>query len=255
MPRYLNPDEIDHFIHQGFVVARNAIPGDVVQASRKAMWDVIKMSEDDPSTWPDRSIGIYPEALEATLPCRTHSAVDAIVEQLVGPLFVRGTGFWPVLSFPRPQAGNREWRTWEAHPGEHIDGGSAKPLYPRDRMLVVLPYLTDTTEFGGPVAVRKGSPREIFEHFYRKRQFENIADIVPDFPLSMPLTPIPGNAGDVVFMHYLMCHSSSWNRDTHVRVALNGTAYVHSQYPYRPRVGGPTADWTPLDYSLRTDNL
>ncbi|MCX5658296.1 MAG: phytanoyl-CoA dioxygenase family protein [Planctomycetota bacterium] len=247
MARYFQPHEVTQFVEMGYVVAPAIIPPDVVAGCRRAMWEKIGMREDDPSTWPAHPVGVYPQAHETTLPCRS-PAVDALVEQLVGPHFVRGTGYWPVLSFPRP--GPRQWR---AFPGEHVDGHPDRCIYPTDRLLIILCYLTDTEAHGGPLAVRPGSHMDIFHHHRRAGRHHIPHELMLEVPFRHELQPIPGRAGDVVFLHYMTSHSSSWNHADHVRVGLNANANVHPQYPYRPRTGPPQPGWTPLDISLRTD--
>ena len=250
MSRYFLPNEIDQNNEHGYVIARDAIPRDIVVASRNAMWTKLGMSADDPATWPDQALGVYPDGYTPTLPCRT-PMIDALAEQLIGPLFVRGAGFWPVLSYPRPGP-----RQWMAIPGEHIDGPSNKPLYPNDRYLVILCYLTDTESHGGALAVRPGSHHDVFSHYFQSGQIDVIPDDIPSVtPFRHSLTPIVARAGDVVLLHYLTSHSSSWNHASHVRVALNGNAGTHPLYPYQRKHGAPQSSWTPLDITLRTDHF
>ena len=83
-----------------------------------------------------------------------------------------------------------------------------------------------------------------------------IPDDIPSVtPFRHSLTPIVARAGDVVLLHYLTSHSSSWNHASHVRVALNGNAGTHPLYPYQRKHGAPQSSWTPLDITLRTDHF
>ena len=103
-----------------------------------------------------------------------------------------------------------------------------------------------------------GSPRQVFEWAYcndidlGEKWRTTGSTGAPDIPLNDPI-PVTARAGDVAICHYLMTHSASANRDDHVRVGLHG--WLKATSDYEPKIGEPQADWTPLDWSLRTDNL
>lgn len=56
-------------------------------------------------------------------------------------------------------------------------------------------------------------------------------------------------------MHYLLVHSGSANHADRIRVGLNTAVMPDPAHPYQRRQGSPQPDWTPLDHTLRTDNL
>ncbi len=180
-------------------------------------------------------------------PCRT-AAIETVAEQLAGPHFRRGGGFSPVLNFPRP--GPHQFKPL----GFHIDGIGESTLWPGHRYLVLLAYLTDTTEYGGALAVRPGSHRQAFAHWIETGTEPGGSTVPPDLAYADPI-PVPGKVGDVVFLHYLLVHASSRNHDNHVRVALNGTIRPEPVPADYPKPGSPQPDWTPLDRTLRVDNL
>lgn len=250
MQRSFTPHDIDHFIEHGYVIARGVIPRDIIQSCRRDMWSILQQNPDDPATWPEHSLMVAAQAYAATVPCRT-STIDQLAQQLVGPLTQAGHGYYPVLNFPRP--GPRQWRPI---PGsDHIDGPPGKPLYPSDRYVVVLAYLTDTEAHGGAVHLRPGSHRDLFTYCHATGRREALDGAPPDVPYRSPPIPIAAQAGDAVIFHYLMVHGSSHNHAGHVREAINTCVVPHPHYPYQPRQGPPRADWTPLDVTLRTDNL
>ena len=74
----------------------------------------------------------------------------------------------------------------------------------------------------------------------------------PNLPYAPPL-PLEGHAGDVIFMHYLLVHSGSANHASHIRVGLNTAVMPDPEQSYVRKNGPPQPDWTPLDYTLRTD--
>jgi ectoine hydroxylase-related dioxygenase (phytanoyl-CoA dioxygenase family) len=68
-----------------------------------------------------------------------------------------------------------------------------------------------------------------------------------------PAIPVPVKAGEVLFMHYLLVHASSANHADIIRVGMNTAVWPDPERPYIPKSGPPTDDWTPMDYTLRTD--
>jgi hypothetical protein len=235
--------QIEAFVRDGYLAVPGLIPPEIVEESRAKMWDALGISPDDPSTWPESSIIVPHEVNPMMAPCRT-PAVEAAAEQLAGPNFLRGGGFSPVLNFPRP--GPPEFEPL----GFHIDGIDESTLWPEKRYLVMLAYLTDASEYGGALAVRPGSHRQAFLHWIETDSGPNGSTVPPDLPYDDPV-PVPGEAGDVVFLHYLLVHASSRNRASRVRVALNGTIRPDPARPYERKSGPPQPGWTPIDRTLK----
>jgi ectoine hydroxylase-related dioxygenase (phytanoyl-CoA dioxygenase family) len=155
------------------------------------------------------------EAHELMAFCRV-PAMEDVGEQLAGPHFVRGGGFVPVLNFPTP--GPREFVALRAH----IDGINETTVWPVQRYAIILAYLSDTTIYGGALAVWPGSHRRVLEHWVSTGTGPEGGTTPPPLDYGNPV-PVAAKTGDVVFMHYLLVHASSENHDNHVRVAINGT--------------------------------
>jgi hypothetical protein len=254
---HLSADQIHGFIHDGFVVARGLLPSDLVKETRERLLAAVAAE-------PEPGEVLWQSHLRAlTWPCWTPEVL-AVGEQLVGPHYRRGenyspfleskgecgyfTGYVPVLRYPKP--GSKEFTPPTG--GWHVDGYRGVSLYPELLFLVVFAYLSDVTEYGGATVVRPGSHRQLFEHWYRHGGVHD--HVLPDLDWPEPV-PVPGKAGDVIFMHYLMTHAGSTNHDDRIRVALNSAIEPDPAHPYVPKIGPPAADWTPMDYALRTDTL
>ena len=249
------------FIEEGFLVARGLIPAATVELTRDALLAALEIDTGDPETWKGKGISADPAVIALTTPCRTEG-VEVIAEQLVGPNFVRGVchspyleargvdpptiaGYIPVLNFPSP--GPREF---QRPAGYHIDGMHLTTLWPQKFSLVVFAYLSDVASYGGATTVRSGGHRQVFEHWHRTGHPGST--VPPDLEFGDPL-PVEGSAGDVIFMHYLTVHSGSPNHSDTIRVGLNTAVMPDPARPYRRKDGPPQPDWTPLDYTLRTD--
>jgi hypothetical protein len=259
----ISAEQERQFIQEGYLVARNLLPAKVVEATRRQLLAAMEIDPTAPETWAGKNVCADPAIIALTTPCRTE-AVEAIAERLAGPHFVhwlchspylesRGIapflvpGYIPVLNFPTPGP-----QRFEKPTGYHIDGMHRTTLWPDKHFLVVFAYLTDVAEYGGATTVLPGSHRQVFAHWTRAGHPGSTHPPALDYADPLPL---PGNAGDVIFMHYLMVHSGSANHSDRIRVGLNTAVLPDPAQPYQRKQGVPQSNWTPLDHTLRTDNL
>lgn len=243
----LSEQQIEDFVRDGYAVCRGLIPTGIVDATLETIWRELEIDPDNADTHPEKAVIAAHEINALMKSCRT-AEVEKVAEQLAGPSFQRGGGYSPVINFPRE--GEAVFEPLEFH----IDGIDVTTLWPNGRTLILLAYLTDTTEYGGCTAVRPGSHRVMFEHWVTTNSSPGGSTSVPDLNYADP-TPVTANAGDVIFFHYLLAHASSHNRDGHPRVALNGVISPVAGHVYAPRLGEPTDQWTAIDRTLRTDIL
>lgn len=259
----LSDEQKTAFIRDGFLLMPDLLPLELVKATREGLLSVLQIDSQDAATWQGKHTPDNSEAIALTEACRTPE-VEAVAEQLVGPGFTPGLsyspyleskgnpsplskGFIPVLNFP--VAGPQEFVAPQHY---HIDGMHLTTTWPGKFFLVVFAYLSDTAKYGGATTVLPGSHRQVFEHWIATDDKGNTAPPRLDY---LEPVPVAGKAGDVIFMHYLMVHSGSTNRSSHIRVGLNTAVMPSSDEAYKPKVGPPQPDWTPLDWTLRTDNL
>ena len=253
----LTKQQKEGFVQEGFVVVRGLLLPDIVTETREALLTAIQ-GEEKPE------VTLYQKRFTAlTIPCWT-SEVKAVGEELVGPHIRRETnyspfleargedpylgGYVPVLKYPEP--GPKVFVPPTG--GWHVDGYKGVSLYPELLYLVVFAYLSDVKDYGGATVVRPGSHRQIFESWHETGAVSD--NLLPDLNWRDPIA-VTGKAGDVIFMHCLMAHTGSPNYDEQIRVGLNSAIEPNPERPYQPKLGSPTADWLPIDYTLRTDTL
>lgn len=267
MNNNLSAAQKEQFIRDGYVAVSGLIPDDIIAATRDNICNSMNISVTDSTTWPTEERAVPWDIVELTQGCRTEKMDDA-AQELVGGVLMRRMcissvldmqgkppytkGFIPVLAFPR--AGEKRYDGENHKDGFHVDGIHFVTLWPQKILLVALVYLTDTETFGGATVVRPGSHRQIFEHWAKLGRQPSAQETMADLEYSRP-TAVSGKAGDVIFMHHLMVHSGSPNHDNHVRVAINANFTTDPAKPYEPKSGAPSENWTPLDWTLRTDNL
>lgn len=268
MSNLLSSDQREQFVRDGYVVVSGLIPEKIVAATRDNICKGMNISLTDKATWPENTHGLGDTVVQYTEPCRT-AAMDDAAEELVGDLLLREMcissildlqgkppyvkGFIPVLAFPRDDDKNSDPRDHTA--GYHVDGIHFVTLWPDKITLVALAYLTDTQPFGGATVVSPGSHRKIFEYWAQRGELPTPDNIMGEGIDFAPPVFVAGKAGDVIFMHHLMVHCGSTNFDDHVRLAINANFTSDSTKQYQPKSGPPQNDWTPLDYTLRRDNL
>lgn len=263
----LSPQQKQQFINEGFVRVPGLLGPDLVASVKHNLLASLSLDEADASTWDEsRALPDDDDVLSTTIPART-GELEEIAQQLVGPDFLRGAsfspflewrgktpvisrGFIPVLGFPVPSP--TEPPAWVMPEGFHIDGGGYVVTYPTTNFLAVMVYLSDVPEWGGATTVHPGSHRQVFEHWLAHPDIAGQG--VPALEYA-PAIPVAAQTGDAVFMHYLLVHSGSANFAPHIRLGLNTGVMPHPGKPYRPQSGAPQPDWTPLDYTLRTDTL
>lgn len=268
MGTFLSSEQREQFIRDGYVAVSGLIPGEIVASAREKICAAMKLSLTDAATWPEQASGLGMDGVQFTHDCRT-TAMDDAATELVGDILLREQcissvmdsqgkepymkGFIPVLSYPRP--GEKRFAAESHSSGYHVDGIHFVSLLPDKILLVALAYLTDTELYGGATVVRPGSHRQIFEYWTQRGELPTPDNIMgEDIPFAPPIT-IAGKAGDVIFMHHLMVHSGSPNHDDHVRLAINANFTTDPAKRYEVKRGAPQADWTPLDWTLRTDNI
>lgn len=260
----LNDEQRLQFIEEGYVCVSGLLPPSLVAETKSKLLGSMNIAENDPATWEGKPS--FPNALDviATTEDARTAEFESVVAELVGEDFQRGVcfspflewnglppmcrGYIPVLTYP-----SQGEKRFQVPTGFHIDGGRYVTTYPERYFLAVMAYLTDVCEYGGATAVKPGSHRQVFEHWLKTGHTpEEPFAIVPSLDFAPPV-PIVAKAGDVCFMHYLLVHSGSANTSDAIRVGMNTAVAPLSERPYLPKSGAPTPDWTPLDYTLRTD--
>jgi len=262
---YLIAEQKQQFIRDGYVVVSGLIPQEIVISTREALLAATGMRQEDPDTW-KRSATVLFDLYQLTLPCWTEALVDCATE-LTGRDILRDSvfspyreqrglsphmsGYVPVLNYPVPGPPQFDRPT-----GAHVDGLHRVRLYPETQYLVVFAYLTDVSPYGGATAVWPGSHRRLFEYHFARgvKPGDAIPDTKFDFELG-EAQPFVGSAGDVILMHYLLVHSGSTNHSDQIRIGLNSAINPDPSLPYVPKTGSPQPNWTPIDWTLRIDNL
>lgn len=255
----LSEEQKAQFIRDGYLIVRGLIPDAVVRETRADLMESLGVILDDSATWKSREeVGRWMwTAGPLTEKCRSRE-VEQVVGELVGPHFLRGVsfhpgkesvglpsrenGYIPVLVSPRVDG-----RDVMPPISWHVDGINGTDIMPNVLMMVIFVYLTDTAADGGATTVRPGSHSQLFQH-WSKNGMGPIDDLEYADAVS-----VSGEAGDVIFFHYLLVHRGSQNHSPHLRVGLNTAVHQDPARPYRLKTGAPDETWTPFDHTLRSE--
>ena len=253
---HLSQAQKNAFIENGFVVVRNLLDSERITKCRNLFQEQTGLVFDDANTWPEGVTDWHPirdEGFEWDHDLAIAPEIQEIVHELAGP-HVHLPRFSPVLRLPQPGPKVHEMK------GVHIDAKyRGITPYPSELYLIVFGYLTDVDHpYDAPFSAYPGSPRKVFEYSQQPgvdlgEEYKPKGASLPDLDYGDPIG-ITGKAGDVIFAHFLLAHSPSFNRGDHVRFGVRGEAKA-PDFEYVPKTGEPQDDWTPIDWSLRTDNL
>ena len=163
--RSLSDRRIEGFIRDGFVRVDAAFPSDLAASVRDALWQVMDMDRDDPSSWtsPVIRLGMFdaPPFVEAA----NTPALTAAYDDLVGKgrwLAPRAMGTFPVR-FPSAQPpGDDGWHvdmSFDWHKPDFMDWRIN--LVSRGRALLMLFLFSDIGNDDAPTRLRPGSHRDV----------------------------------------------------------------------------------------------
>lgn len=226
MSPVLDADDLAHWEEHGWVILRDSISREACQATAQAVWDELGKSPDDPASWEEWTdlqqcvfIQLYRHpALDAN---RRSRRIHKALAQLWGSadLWVSTdrVGFNPPVT---PRCGF-------PGPGIHWDVSLVRPIPLGIQGLI---YLTDTAADQGAFGVVPGMHRTL----------DAWMDSLP--PDTSPrkhaerhltLTPIPGQAGDLILWHHALAHGPTPNHADRPRLVHYLTMFP-SDFPWTP---------------------
>lgn len=219
----LTPQQVTFFQEHGYLILKNLIPSETLQAWRDQVWQHFDSSLETPETWPNdyemRGFNFSP--VFGHLP-----VMQEILQQLGGGQFTGGGGS-TLIKWPAPE------EPWAMPKDGHIDayGGAWSPF-----MVGATTYLYDVEPSGGAFVFWPGSHRSTHQYFLQHPEqidgsFYDIQDwgwhVLSDLSPEGPREFIAA-AGDVVLWHAFLCHTGSANINGVPRFGLFAR-YAHKE--------------------------
>ncbi len=216
----LNEQDKAFFEENGYVVARQVVPQETLDAVIAAIWEFLGMNPGDPDDWyrpphvPNSMIEMYqhPAMWDARQSPRVHEAFADIygTEKLwVG---IDRVSMKPPVNPAHPK--------YDTDRGFYLHWDVDTSRLPVPFGVQGALYLTDTTEDMGGFQCVPGFHRGLEE--WVKTQPADRDPRYPDpetLPPGMKVTPIPGRAGDLVIWNRLLAHGNGHNRSNRPRLA------------------------------------
>jgi hypothetical protein len=224
----LTESDLRFFDNNGYVVVKDAVPQENLDAAVAAIFDYLEMEPDNPETWYDaRRRGhaiVHMHQHHAMWDNRQHPRVYGAFADILGndKLWVSmdRAGMKPPISEAHPEYDDRGFVHW--------DMDTSKPW--GDQLFVqgVL-ALTDTTEEMGGFCCVPGFHKNLRQWIDEQPEERNPrAPDLSRLPDGMRVTPIPMQAGDLVIWNRLLAHGNGRNEGTRPRLAQYITFYSSS---------------------------
>lgn len=219
----LTLSDLDRYREDGYLLASGLIPDDVSARAEAAMWRLMEMDPDDPSTWSrepgtadevvdGRGVVIFNGVQDPDLMACATEAFLAAVAQLIDE---------PIGSLHPPEAVHTqnlvrrdvEWTL----PRPHVDGIPKEHMhrtFPGPYRITALLYLSDVEPRGGGTCAWPGSHRRIRELAESDpEKYAYLYDLNKDIPsldLGDPIELTP-RRGDILFFQHLFGHNGTPN--------------------------------------------
>jgi hypothetical protein len=234
----LTKDQIVRYHEDGYVVISGLIPEDIARRGEDAMWELMMMDRDDPSTWSDLDEKAKASTVAAgftpqdglfqffgndhpdLLACYTTEMMAAMA-QLSGEsleMFEPPTGTLVQNVFP--SEGEWKWR------GVHFDGGvksKQHKTFPGPFIINSIIYLNDTERHGGGTVAWPGSQipvRALAESNPEKYEYLwQLSEDLDTVEIGDPIELEP-KCGDILFFAHFCVHAASKNVRETPRLAL-----------------------------------
>jgi len=216
--RLLSPADRAFWEENGYVIIRNAVPQENVDAVVNAIWDFLEVDRNDQEAWYHA-----PVSRAGMLEMYHHQALwnnrqHPTVYQAFADIW-QTDELW--VSFDRanmnPPARKPDWDYEGMY---HWDLDTS--LDPLPFMVQGVLYLADTPADGGGFQCTPGMHRQFPE--WVKTQPADRHPRQPD-PRGLDIQTIPGNAGDLLIWHSMLPHGNSRNHSTTPRLAQYITMY------------------------------
>lgn len=216
MKEVLNHEQINHFIHKGFVRIDNAFDSHLAAAARNILWKDLGLDPNDPAGWtkPVIRLGMYPQ--QPFVEAANTPILQLAFDQLVGEgrwIPCKSMGTFPVR-FPSPEdPGDTGWHVDASFPGKDpTDFFEARINWrSKGRGLLMLFLFSDVGEHDAPTLIRAGS------HIDVARVLKDEGEAGLSFmELARKLSSMPereevlatGSAGTVYLCHPFLAHAA-----------------------------------------------
>lgn len=225
MHEILDINQIQQFIHQGFIRIDNAFSSALAEEARNILWRDTGCDPNDKSTWtkPVIRLGMYTQ--EPFVEAANTSILHAAFNQLVGQgnwIPCRSMGTFPVRFPSDEDPGDTGWHVDASFPGDDPNNFFEWRinLQSKGRALLMLFLFSDIGEKDAPTRIRVGSHLDVakaLEPFgERGLSFMELASKLAEMPEREEVSAT-GKAGMVYLCHPFIAHAAQVHKGTEPR--------------------------------------
>lgn len=250
----LTTEQIEQFIHSGYVAIENAFSNDLAEACRNILWKDMDCDPNDPATWihPVIRLGDYsqePFRLAVNTPI-LHAAAD----QLVGKdrWAPRGSiGTFPVRFPSEKDPGDAGWHTDASFYGP--DGSMRINLASKGRALLMLFLFSDIDIHEAPTRILVGSHLDVPPLLQPAGEYGlNFIELAQKFPastLQRKLVYATGKTGTVYLCHPFLIHGAQPHRGKSPRFLAQPALMPRSNESIK--LHREDSDYSPVEIAMR----
>jgi hypothetical protein len=255
MEEVLNQQQINQFIHEGFVRIDNAFSSETAKQARNILWEDLGCDPNDPATWtkPVIRLGMYTQ--EPFIQAANTEVLHRAFNQLIGPgswIPCKSMGTFPVR-FPSPKD--------PADTGWHVDAsfpGSDPTNYfewrinvkSKGRALLMLFLFSDVSENDAPTRIRVGSHLDVASVLKTEGDtglsFMELAKKLSELPERQEILAT-GKAGTVYLCHPFLVHGAQPHHGNEPRFLAQPPLLLKEGL----QIEGKSGKYTPVEEAIR----
>ncbi|ARK12900.1 phytanoyl-CoA dioxygenase [Fibrella sp. ES10-3-2-2] len=225
MQEGLTKEQIEQFIHTGFVQLENAFSQEHAQKVRNILWQDMPVDPQNSSSWtkPVIRLGMYaqPPFVEAANTASLHKAFDQLVGQgrWIPP---QSIGTFPIRFPSNEEPGDTGWHVDASFPGADPMNYLEWRINVRSkgRGLLMLFLFSDVSQADAPTRIRVSSHLEVARMLSPAGEtgfsFMELATKLSAMPEGEEIAAI-GQAGTVYLCHPFLAHAAQVHRGTEPR--------------------------------------
>ncbi|QHT72013.1 phytanoyl-CoA dioxygenase family protein [Rhodocytophaga rosea] len=255
MEEVLNQQQIDQFIHEGFVRIDQAFSEEIAAQVRSILWKDLGCDPTDPTTWtkPVIRLGMYSQEpfIQAACTPILHAAFD----QLVGPgkwIPCKSMGIFPVR-FPSPNdPGDTGWHVDASFPGSEPTNYFEwrVNVQSKGRALLMLFLFSNVSENDAPTRIRVGSHLDVAKVLQPAGEtglpFMELAGKLAELTERQEILAT-GKAGTVYLCHPFLVHGAQPHHGNEPRFLAQPPLILKEDL----QIEGKSGKYTPVEEAIR----